>query len=44
MSGDARKKIYITGDTKDTNKIYAAKKHETDENITWKLSFVALCS
>ena len=40
MSGDARKKISMTGDTKDAKNFYAAKKHEAEENIKWELSFV----
>ena len=40
MSGEARKKISMTGDTKDARNLYAAKKREAEENIKWELSFV----
>ena len=40
MSGEARKKISMTGDTKDARNCYAAKNREADENIKWELSFV----
>ena len=40
MSGEARKIISMTGDTKDARNFYAAKKREAEENIKWELSFV----
>ena len=40
MSGEARKKISMTGDTKDARNFYAAKKREAEENIKWEFSFV----
>ena len=40
MSGDARRKIFMTGDTKDAKTFYSVKKHEAEENIKWELSFV----
>ena len=40
ISGEARKQISMTEDTKDAKNFYAAKKHEAEENIKWELSFV----
>jgi len=39
-SGSARKKILMTGDTKDAKNFYAAKKQEFEENISFELSFI----
>ena len=39
-SGGARKKILMTGDTKDAKNFYAAKKQEFEENIKFELSFI----
>ena len=39
-SGGARKKILMTGDTKDAKNFYAAKKQEFEENINFELSFI----
>ena len=39
-SGEARKKILMTGDTKDAKNFYSAKKREFEENIKHELSFI----
>jgi methyltransferase-like protein len=39
-SGEAKKKIVMTGDTKDAKNFYAAKKKEFEENIQFELSFI----
>ena len=39
-SGEARKNIVMTGDTKDARSFYAAKKQEFEENIKFELSFI----
>ena len=40
ISGDARRKLVMTADTKDAKKFYSVKKHEAEENIQWELSFI----
>ena len=37
ISGDARRKLILTADAKT---FYSVKKHETEENNQWELSFV----
>ena len=39
-SGGVRRKILMTGDTKDAKNFYAAKKQEFEENIKFELSFI----
>jgi hypothetical protein len=39
-SGEAKKKIVMTGDTKDAKSFYVAKKKEFEEKIQHELSFV----
>ena len=34
-SGEAKRKIFITGDTKDAETFYSVKKHEAEEIIKW---------
>ena len=39
-SGDARRKLMMTADTKDAKAFFSIKKRELDENTTLELSFV----
>ena len=39
-SGDARRKLMMTADTKDAKAFYSIKKRELEENTTLELSFV----
>ena len=40
ISGDAKRKLIMTGDTKDARTFFSVKKRESEQNIKLELSFV----